>query len=151
KTVLRSTKTTEEAAAQKILAGFILGHDNPQQAHSQAATSTIETRPAAVTLANVLGEYLSSIARQPSVEQARYTRAHMAAHFGEAFDVRLLNFETQEAYLDQRIDAGVKASTVDRELSVLRAALYHFSEEYPHLLPIAPKIYSPEREDNSRT
>ena len=150
KTVLRSTKTTEEAAAQKVLAGFILGHDSPQQAHSQAARGAIEARPEAVTLACVLDEYLASIARQPSAEQARYTRAHMAAHFGEAFDVGLLSFQKQEAYLDHRIDAGVKASTVERELSVLRAALYHFSEQYPDRLPVPPKIYNPEREDNSR-
>tara|TARA_R110000824_G_scaffold401744_1_gene614398 strand:+ start:39843 stop:41198 length:1356 start_codon:yes stop_codon:yes gene_type:complete len=150
KTVLRSTKTTEEAAAQKVLAGFILGHDIPQQAHSQTATGAIEAQPAAVTLACVLDEYLASIARQPSAEQARYTRAHMVSHFGEDFDVRLLNFDKQEAYLDHRIDAGVKASTVERELSVLRAALYHFSEQCPHVLPVPPKIYNPEREDNSR-
>ena len=150
KTVLRSTTTTEEAAAQKVLAGFILGHDSPQQAHSQATGGAIEARPEAVTLASVLDEYIGAIARQPGAEQARYTRAHMVAHFGEGFDVRQLNFEAQEAYLDRRIDAGVKASTVDRELSVLRAALYHFSEQYPDRLPIVPKIYSPEREDNSR-
>ena len=149
KTILRSTKTTEEVAAQKVLASYILGHDN-QQTHSQAAAGAIEAQNEAVTLANVLDEYTGSIARQPSAEQARYTRAHMTAHFGESFDVRQLNFETQEAYLDHRIDAGVKASTVDRELSVLRAALYHFSEQYPHHLPVVPKIYSPEREDNSR-
>ena len=150
KTILRSTKTTEEAAAQKVLAGYILGFDAPQQTHPQAQAIGLDAQPETVTLAGVLDEYLISIARQSSAEQARYTRAHMVAHFGEGFDVRLLTFAKQQAYLDHRIDAGVRASTVERELSVLRAALYHFSEEYPNRLPVPPRIYNPEREDNAR-
>lgn len=33
---------------------------------------------------------------------------------------------------------------------MLRAALYCFSEQFPHLFPVVPKIYNPEREDNAR-
>ena len=151
KSISRSTRTTEKVAAEKMLARVVLGYD---ELHTKTNPATqgpiIAFESDMVSLKQVMDEYLVAIARQPSAEQARYTSRHLTDFFGEDVDVETLGFDAQESYLDARYNQGVMASTIERELSVLRAALRHYSDVFPHRLPLAPKVYYTEREDNSR-
>jgi integrase len=118
----RSTRTTDRAEAERVRAEFVLGHRG--EAHSPAQTAGTSHLPAR-RVADILGQYWDDHAQHlPSAAQARAARKHLTSFFGDAA-VTTLTVERQEDYVTARHDLGVKASTISRELSVLRAALHH--------------------------
>jgi len=75
----------------------------------------------------------------PSAEQAAIARRRLEDHFADETVAALADDELQQDYLSARHLDGVAARTIDRELSVLRAAIRLYAERHPGAP--SPKIY----------
>ena len=148
-----STRTTDRAEAERRLG----------RAGAANAAATPGGDPRNPTIAEVLDHYWNIHAKDlPSAEQAAITIRHLKAHFKKK-RVRCLERarDEQQAYVDaraaghrkfagpKRAAAGSAAAkprasragitTINRELSVLRAAIYHFRDRHP--AAPAPEIW----------
>jgi hypothetical protein len=83
--------------------------------------------------------YEKHASKLPSAQQARIAKAHLEAHFEDAAVATLADEEVQQAYVRERNLDGVGERTIDRELSVLRAALRRYAEK--HADAPCPRIY----------
>ena len=87
----------------------------------------------------MLAGYLRDHAdRLSSAMQARIAVRHLTRYHGERIPTDLTD-EVQQGYVDARHAAGVKAATISREISVLRAALRYAAKRAPGLA--VPVIY----------
>lgn len=73
-----------------------------------------------------------------SAEQAGIAIGHLKRHFGE-LPMPALEIDEQQGFVEARHGQGVRASTISRELSVLRAAIGFY--ESRHLGAPKPRIY----------
>jgi len=124
-----STGTPDRDQAELVLAAYRLEQHNGPQA-----------KPAEIGIGAVLEEYrLGHAEHLPSAEQAKIAIKHLTAHWGIA-TVDRLTLRSQDEYIIKRKAAGIGAETINRELSVLRAALNR-AVKYGRLLA-APHIKS---------
>ena len=147
-----STRTTDRAEAERRLG----------RERAAAAGAAPRRDPRNPTIAEVLDHYWETHAKDlASADQAAIAIRHLKAHFRKK-RVRCLERarEEQQAYVDARAAghrkfagpgrAGVGAAakrqvpragikTIDRELSVLRAAIYQFRDRHP--AAPAPEIW----------
>jgi len=130
KVVWRSTGTTDLAEAQVQLVDFFGRESSVAPAASAAHVVTVKA---------ALDEYLNeTMAGAPSEQQARIARNHLVAVLGDEL-ATALDVERQQGYVDHRDGKGVRPATISRELSVLRAALFHARHKRPGL--DIPRIY----------
>ena len=128
-------RAAAEAAWERVAAG-------PRKADPPQGAS-----PAFVSIAAVLDYYVERHAGAiASADQARIAVRRLKDHFKDTRVADLADEALQQAYATARHEAGVREATIDRELSVLRAAiLFHAARNAG---APAPKIYGvhlPER------
>jgi len=136
KVALRSTGTEDIEEAQAALAEF-LGSGNQTQPPADPVPDI------GVTLFGVLDAYYAEYAANlPSAQQAKAAISHLKEILGD-IQVSTLDVKTQQTYVGRRDEDEIKASTISRELSVLRSALYYAKEggrvgEIPQIYDLPP-------------
>jgi len=136
KTVLRSTRTNDEVAAQKCLARYII-HGCPEPQGVLPSSQTAD----GMTIGEALDAYIAAVAGIPSEEQARISARHLVRLIGGRTPASALTYDDQQAFVWAREEEGVRPATISRDLSVLRAALNKAHRDHPNRMPTAPKIY----------
>ncbi len=88
----------------------------------------------------LLHYYNDHASKLPSATQARIACAHLSNHYAGK-SMATLTTKAQKGYVQARLDRGVAANTIRREVSVLKAALNHaFTNEE---VESVPPIYMP--------